>query len=278
MILRIIFLVSFVNPTLMNGTTINYTKVNRAHLTFVTYLDEYRSKSNNILTSTISKSANKSLSSTNIRLDFHKIETFVDNINGETLILVVSILVILIVLGVVLILAVKKFAKFFFKNCCCPKKKKILTNKSDSALSGECGCIVRFRKNKNTPANSDNKQTLQTRGNDVLSKANQAIRNVYLKENPTLASYFNFNKLERMKGRVKSALVLISIKNDFNENHLCNSLRSFSGENINLIKRAYLDSGEDLNEYNEYTKKSLINIRKELLDLDQPNERLNFKV
>lgn len=275
MISRITFLIIFLNKNLYDGTNINHTKVNRAHLTFVTFIDEYRSKSNNILTSTTIKS----LSSVgNKFLDIHRLESFVNNLNGDFFILAGIFLLVLIVLVVVLLFVMKNFGKFCKKNLCCKKKKKVTKIKSDSALSGECGCTMRFRKNVNIPPNAEQLQTLlphiNPRNSDVLTKANQAINNVYIRRNSTLPAKSSLDKFKRIKGKVKSALVLISIEKNCNGDHL----KSFSNKNVNLIKKASLDSEEDLNEYNEYSKKSLLNIRKELLELDQPNERFNFKI
>jgi hypothetical protein len=270
MISRITFLIIFLNQNLYDGTNINHTKVNRVHLTFVTFIDEYRSKSNNIVTSTTIKSL---ASFGNKFLDIYRIESFVNNLNADFFILAGIFLLVLIVVVAFLIFVMKNFGKF-----CCKKKKKVTKIKSDSALSGECGCTMRFRKNFNIPPIAEQFQTLlphiNSRNSDVLTKANQAINNVYIRRNSTLPVNSSFDKIKRIKGKVKSALVLISIEKNCNGDHL----KSFSNENVNLIKKAYLDSEEDLNEYNEYSKKSLVNIRKELLELDQPNKRFNFKI
>jgi hypothetical protein len=282
MLWKLILFATLVSQKFLNAT-FQYTKVNRAHLTFATFVDEYRSKSNNLFTSAINKSTTRKNLLTNIKLDFHRIETFIENVNSEFLILVGIILVIVILLVLILIIVIKKFGKFCLANFCCMKKKKITIDRNDSVLSGECGCILRFRKNKNIQADSDKLAIVSPRLNDscdkkVLAKANLTINNLFQRKKsklPNKKSYGNFNT---MKDRVKSALVLISFKGNQNEHGSFKSLRSISKENVYLIKRAFLDSDEDLNEYNEYTKKSLINIRKDLLELDQLNERLNFKV
>ena len=45
-----------------------------------------------------------------------------------------------------------------------------------------------------------------------LTKANQAINNVYIRRNSTLPAKSSLDKFKRIKGKVKSALVLISIE------------------------------------------------------------------
>ncbi len=275
MIWKIILLIYIASQKFLDAT-FQYTKVNRAQLTFATFVDEYRSKSNNVFTSAINKSTTRKNLLTNIKLDFHRIETFIENVNSEFLILLGIILAIVMLLVLILTIAIKKFGKFCLTNCCCTRKKKVTIDRNDSVLSGECGCILRFRKNKNIQADSEKLAIVSPRLNDscdkkVLAKANLTINNLFQRNNSR--SYGKFNT---MKDRVKSALVLISFKG--NHYGSFKSLRSISKENLYLIKRAFLDSDEDLNEYNEYTKKSLVNIRKDLLELDQLNERLNFKV
>ena len=294
MIYNFCLLLIFISKTtLRHATSISYTKANRVYLTFATFSDEsQRAKSNTILPtnnlgiSSSSRYPTFSISNTN-SFD-KKIEYFVDYVNNEYFILAGLIGVIVISPLLVIGLILKKFGSICLLKLCCRKKKKVLTiDKSDSALSGECGCIVRFRKNKNVQANSAKKLTeivpvgaRTVDKSEVLSKANTALKQCFFnKMGSTLPYSDTSNQLKTLKDKVRSML-LISANNDHWDNRkLRRSFGSISAENLLLIKtKACIDSEEDLDAYKEYSQKSLINLRQELLELDQLNQRLNFKI
>jgi hypothetical protein len=78
------------------------------------------------------------------------------NLNFEQIrIFLISIILIAIILILIILWIMKKFTDCFLLRCCinrlcrCKNQSSADTSRSNSVMSGECGCAMRFRKEKN---------------------------------------------------------------------------------------------------------------------------------
>ena len=78
------------------------------------------------------------------------------NLNFEQIkIFLIAIILIAIILILIILWIMKKFTDCFLLRCCmkrlcqCKKQSSIDTSRSNSVMSGECGCVIRVRKEKN---------------------------------------------------------------------------------------------------------------------------------
>lgn len=167
--------------------------------------------------------------------------------------------------------------------------------KSDSALSGECGCVIRIRKDKNqSNVNKNITKNIINQANDTNQSQNNeklVLKNFFVNNNNNNNRNSDKNvedeKRKSLKeitiDKVKSACILIKFKpkpetkkaiyqngSVLRPKQECYSI---SLENL-LVKR--LASEEDLNDYGEYNQGSLVDIRKELNDLN--NLKLNSTI
>lgn len=148
------------------------------------------------------------------------------NLNFEQLkLFLIGIIVFSIVLGVLIIWLLRKFSKCFLLNCCCERlccpccKTNIQTAPSDSALSGECGCAFRVRKNKNKQPND--KTNLSVLNESSQKLLHEPFVSSNLRPNLKRMVSVSLNDIDSKKNflfkkmpfnKVKSALVLIAIK------------------------------------------------------------------
>lgn len=157
------------------------------------------------------------------------------NLNFEQLkFFLIGILIIAFVLIVIIIWILKKFTNCFLLNCCLDrlccrtKNSSIDPTRSDSAMSGECGCVIRLRKDRNQAnvLKYKNKEINRIKSNqNLLANVQLKNQNIYnfqpnLKRmvsvslNEIDSNHNYFRKIPINK--VKSALVLIAVKVSFN--------------------------------------------------------------
>ncbi len=199
--------------------------------TFVTLVDEsyvtpyYINKDEHQITSNNNNNNSSNLYHifNGVNLSFEQVKLFL-----------IGFILIFIILIIIVSVVIKKVT-----NCCifklcfrrlCPKKSQNNISKTDSTMSGECGCVMRFRKNKNNKTLIKQSLIDVDDDGDTISKS-LIIQNIFLNSNqkyPKLkrlisvslnelnevdTNYFdrkNYNN-KNIK-TVKSALVLISIK------------------------------------------------------------------
>lgn len=199
--------------------------------TFVTLVDEsyvtpyYINKDEHQITSN-----NNNNNSSNLYHIFNGVNLSFEQVK---LFLIGFILIFIILIIIVLVIIKKVTNCCIFKLCfrqLCPKKSQNNISKTDSTMSGECGCVMRFRKNKNNKTLIKQSLIDDVDNGDAISKS-LIIQNIFLNSNqkyPKLkrlisvslnelnevdTNYFdrkNYNN-KNIK-TVKSALVLISIK------------------------------------------------------------------
>ena len=245
------------------------TRTMRVHSTFITFTDKVHTKllpTKNILSVLTSLSTETNTIRQSIS------EYLFEYINNEYFIVASVMILLLLAPLLILTIMLKNVGNICLAKICCRNRKKLDLSRSGSALSGEIGCIMRFRKNKNIQSNAkqSNEKTV-----DVLSKANVALKNCFTNKNATLPNKTCHEHRKSFRDKFRSIAFLISIKND-NEK---NSKMFLPILNQHPIKKAIMDSDEDISGYTEYAQKSLIDIRSELIELDRLNhQRLNFIV
>ena len=166
-----------------------------------------------------------------------------------------------------LVWIVKKFGKLcFMKVCGLLCRKKTLTSsskqfevevcqKSDSALSGECGCMIRVRKDTNHNHNHKrfNSQRLSLLGECEPKK-------LFVKKNILAKSNKKYT-LQRVRS---SACMLVAVKSSHTNKTISNK--------VTLSRIESMESNEeDLSEYGEYSKKSLNDLSNFLCKLELAN-------
>ncbi|CAF0746386.1 unnamed protein product [Brachionus calyciflorus] len=191
------------------------------------------------------------------------------------------------------------FIKYFSKNCLlrfccnrlCKRKKRDLNTvnnvKSDSALSGECGCIVRIRKGKNNKIekkeiNDSNKGQIVVKNFFVNNNNNSGMKRISIPDS-NIAE--NRKSLKQFTiSMVRSACVLIKLKPNEKTTKAkpqiyksdCSKQEIYSISLQNLLGDRFA-SEEDLNDYCEFKEKSLVDLREELNDLDQLKLKASLK-
>ncbi len=170
-----------------------------------------------------------------------------------------------------LIWLTKKFGIICLRFACekmCRKKSQnslrdlINKNQSDSMLSGECGCIIRFHKENNRQLKQAIKQNTIIRVG--LLDENQVQKIEYCKLKRISISSASIETRQSIKystlQRFKSAACILIAFNNRSDSNKMNRAAC-----INRIE----SDDEDLDEYSEYAQKSLSNLNSSLAKLDK---------